>query len=913
MLDFVMISTRRKNASRVEVYPKFVIGPSEDLMIRGKDFYAVWDDAEQLWSQNEGTVVNIIDTALKEASNGFINTHADESVTTLYMWDSDSGSIDRFHKYVQKQCRDNFTPLDERLTFSNADIKKEDYVSKKLNYPLEKTDISAYEELISTLYTEKERHKIEWAIGSVVSGDSRNIQKFLVMYGAPGTGKSTVLNIIEKLFHGYCATFDAQSLTSTNSAFSLEPFKSNPLVAIQHEGDLSRIEDNTRLNSIVSHETLLVNEKNKPQYPMRFNSFLFIGTNKPVKITDTKSGVLRRLIDVTPSGKKITPVSKYRELMKKIDWELGGIATHCLEVYKADPQYYDNYTPMSMFGATNDFYNFVLDSYTVFKRDDETTLKAAYKMYNQYCEEARVSMPMSQRPFKEELKSYFKTFEERAEDGSIVNRYKGFLYKKFIELADQDNNGETKTIASLLVLNCTVSLLDDILKDCPAQYAKVKDGAEVPMYKWANVKTKLSDLDTHELHYVKVPENHIVIDFDLKDEYGNKSFELNAKEAALWPPTYAELSKGGQGVHLHYIYNGDVSKLSRIYDDCIEIKVFTGDSSLRRRLSKCNDLPIATISSGLPLKEENKKKMIDFEGFKNEKAIRTYIKRAINKEYASSTRQSMSLINDALEKAYASGVKYDISDMASTIMSFAGRSTNSASWCYELAGKLKYKSEEELSENFEKYDNDILVFFDVEVFKNLFVVVYMADGHEPVVLINPSPTDIVELMKFKLVGFNNRDYDNHILYARMLGASNLELFNRSVAIINKNRDAKIGKAYNISYTDVFDFSTKKQSLKKWEIELDIHHQELPIPWDQEVPEDKWPLVAEYCTNDVKATAALFHHLKEDWKARQILADLAGGTVNDTTNTLTTKLVFGNERYPQLVYTDLATGEQSVGR
>ena len=147
----------------------------------------------------------------------------------------------------------------------------------------------------------------------------------------------------------------------------------------------------------------------------------------------------------------------------------------------------------------------------------------------------------------------------------------------------------------------------------------------------------------------------------------------------------------------------------------------------------------------------------------------------------------------------------------------------------------------------------------------------------------------------------------------MLGASNLELFNRSVAIINKNRDAKIGKAYNISYTDVFDFSTKKQSLKKWEIELDIHHQELPIPWDQEVPEDKWPLVAEYCTNDVKATAALFHHLKEDWKARQILADLAGGTVNDTTNTLTTKLVFGNERHPQLVYTDLATGEQSVGR
>lgn len=33
-------------------------------------------------------------------------------------------------------------------------------------------------------------------------------------------------------------------------------------------------------------------------------------------------------------------------------------------------------------------------------------------------------------------------------------------------------------------------------------------------------------------------------------------------------------------------------------------------------------------------------------------------------------------------------------------------------------------------------------------------------------------------------------------------------------------------------------------------------------------------------------------------ARQILADLAGGTVNDTINSLTTKIIFGNNRNPQ---------------
>ena len=40
---------------------------------------------------------------------------------------------------------------------------------------------------------------------------------------------------------------------------------------------------------------------------------------------------------------------------------------------------------------------------------------------------------------------------------------------------------------------------------------------------------------TSKLHYVQVPENHIVIDFDIKDEDGKKSFELNAKDASRRP------------------------------------------------------------------------------------------------------------------------------------------------------------------------------------------------------------------------------------------------------------------------------------------------------------------------------------------------------------------------------------------
>jgi len=111
--------------------------------------------------------------------------------------------IDSWHKYCQKQMRDHFHMLDEKLIFSNYKTDKKDYASKKLNYPLEPGDLSAYDKLMSTLYSEEERHKIEWAIGSIVSGDSKKIQKFMVLYGAAGTGKSTILNIIQQLFEGW--------------------------------------------------------------------------------------------------------------------------------------------------------------------------------------------------------------------------------------------------------------------------------------------------------------------------------------------------------------------------------------------------------------------------------------------------------------------------------------------------------------------------------------------------------------------------------------------------------------------------------------------------------------------------------------------------------------------------------------
>ena len=895
MIDFLIISTRSTKRGVIEIYPKFRLYPkSSDLMIRGGDFYAIWIEELGLWSTNEQDALQLIDRELDKFAEENRNKF-DGNVKVLHMWDSESGMIDSWHKYCQKQMRDSFHMLDETLVFSNTVTNKKDYASKKLNYPLEKGDLSAYEKLISTLYSDEERNKIEWAIGSIISGDSKTLQKFMVLYGSAGTGKSTILNIIQLLFEGYYSVFDAKALGSTSNSFALEAFKNNPLVAIQHDGDLSKIEDNTRLNSLVSHELMTVNEKFKSTYSNRFKCFLFMGTNKPVKITDGKSGLIRRLIDVSPTGNKLS-AKEYKTVMNQINFELGAIAYHCKEVYLSDPGKYDNYIPISMLGASNDFYNFVIDSYSVFLKENGTTLKAAWEMYKTYCDEAKVPYPYSQRNFKEELKNYFWNFDERfnLEDGTRVRSYySGFRTDKFESEKKPDGKTE-KNKSKLIEFKEQESIFDKECCDYLAQYATSK---ETPNKPWSKVTSILKDIDTSKLHYVKVPENHIVIDFDIKGEDGEKSFERNLEAASKWPATYAELSKSGSGIHLHYIYSGDVTKLSRVYDDNIEIKVFTGKSSLRRKLTKCNNLPISTISSGLPMKGE--KKMINKEVVQTEKGLRTTIKKCIAKEIHPGTKPNIDFIFKVLEDAYNSGLHYDVSDMKNAIVAFAANSTNQSDYCIKLVNKMHFKSDDISSAVND--DSSPLVFYDIEVFPNLFLVNWKAEGEgKPVVrMINPKPAEIEELIKYRLVGFNCRRYDNHILYAALLGYNNEQLYNLSMKIINGN-GGFFGEAYNISYTDVYDFASagNKKSLKKLEIEMGIHHQELGLPWDQPVPKSLWNKVAEYCDNDVIATEAAFNYLKGDWTARQILADISGMTVNDTTNSLSTRIIFGKDRKPQ---------------
>ena len=947
-VDFALIDDHQFIKDTRIIKPKFIIKMSlKDLMTQGGELYAVWDQNENRWVTGNDAldfVVRLLDDAMDKKAAEYRSQGG--VVAVNYMWDSDSKSMDRFLKYVKKQMpSNNFHPLDDKLVFEGQETTREDYSSKCLPYALKEGDYSNYEELISTLYDPENRRKLEWAIGAVISGDSKRIQKFIVLYGEAGSGKSTVLNIIQMLFEGYWKTFDSKALGQANAEFALESFKTNPLVAIQHDGDLSKIEDNTRLNSLVSHEPMEINAKFEKKYSMVFHSFMFIGTNSPVKITNAKSGLIRRLIDVHPSGKKI-PKKRYNQLMGQIKFELGAIAAHCLNVYKQlGEAYYDDYVPIEMMAATNDFYDFIEHNYEHFVKEDMVTLTEAWKSYGDYCDFAN-AYKLSWRIFRTELRNYFKNFDESAtiEGKRVRNVYSGFRADKF-ESKKKGVKSEPPKEEGWLNFKEQASVFDEVCSTWPAQYEVDYGKGGQPEKAWKDCRTTLKDLDTTKTHYVNPPIDIpiVMIDFDLKDEKGNKDLSRNIKAASEFKKTYAEPSKSGGGVHLYYFWEGcPLDDLSSVYRPGIEVKIFNKEgSAIRRKLSKCNDISIATLSSGLPKK--GAKKVVDWKGIENEKMLVSMIEKNLRKEYHGDTSSSINFINHLLDEAYESGIPYNLNSvpgLRQRIFEFANNSSNQADRCCAVVANMKFKSKDEGFEKVEEDEKHVkyegyfqtkdrkMIVIDIEIYKpdpendnpGLFLVCWKYLGTDMIpqnvtAMVNPKPHEIQELLdKFDLMGFNILEYDCYMLWAASRGDSNAQLYNLSYSMINLNRnDLKNWEAKKMVGVDVYEYTKaagEGMGLKKWEIKLsalcgysddelkDMNynsdqikaigvfrqfatHKEMDIPWDQPAPKDKWDEIISYCKNDVLATEAVFWFTQNFYKARLFQVDLVKALHGDS--------------------------------
>lgn len=888
---------------------------TKDLVCKGGSMYGYWYDG--MWRTDLFDLVRVIDKAVIDHTKDFQSKHADRDVTMKLMSVHDSSVMDKFLKFT-KNMPDSDVEFNTRIIFSNETPTREDYSTTQLSYTPAPGATPAFDQMFTLLYQPLELEKILWFIGAALTNSMAKIQKFLFLYGGKGSGKGTILKVFKMLFEGYYSDIDLHKLTG-GSEFATSGVKETMLL-IDEDSDLYSIKDDTNLLKLTSHEPIMVNNKYQSTYTVTFKGLMVAASNQRFKVRNIDSGITRRGVVAEPTEQK-HDYATYMTLMDKIQFELPQIAQKAIDIFnKRGPGYYESYVPFDMMESTDLFFSFMREHAKVL--GDVCTLKTAAELYRTYLADLDYDTGGYKKKVKNELKRYYKTFvdQKKVNGETLKNVYEGLKWNDIFPGEPEPERGESEE--DLIVefgLRKQRSAFDERAASYPAQYTNSEGN---PKSKWDDCRTTLSEIESDTLHFVRVPLNHIVIDFDIKNADGEKDLALNLKAAKKFPDTYTELSKSGNGVHLHYIYDGDVERLASDYDKDIEIKVYKGKASLRRKLSLCNDRDIKRISTGLPEKEEKLEVYKDIEVIHwNEHKMRTAIKGNLEKRYHASTRPSIDFIVKIFEDAGKSGVKYDLQDMRQDILAFAASSSNQAPYCLNAVSKIKFTTiEPEDSNDIQKagqryYEKEDLWFYDVEVFPNLFILVYKQYGRpeSKVTLINPTREQVAAFVERPLVGFNNRRYDNHIIYAALLGEDNLSLYRQSQRIIN-DKNAGSGMysgAYELSYTDIYDYlnAGNKQSLKKWEVQLGIKHDEFELPWDQPVPEDMWERAAEYCGNDVDATEAVFDATYSDYIARRILSEISGLSMNSTSNQQTAAIIFEGkskrETMSELQYTDLS--------
>lgn len=898
MSSFYSITQSADPRGRITVKPIFDTTNRSDIVVVHGELEAAWIGTDR-WETEHDIILKKIDQDIYDIRDRIIEASPETKVIMHTMSNYDCGSYSKFTRYL-KEIPQTTIRLDMIPHYANSKHTRNELASIYLEYSPEPGDHSAWDELASTLYEDTEREKLEWLIGAIATGESRKVGKMFSLYGPPGSGKGTIISVIDGLFPGYIGRVDVRSLGDRNNQFGMSVFSDNKLVMIDDDADMSQIHVLDILNKIIVGEQFILNAKYARAYSTAVTSMIIIATNEAIRVQSANDGIIRRLVDIQPRNTRI-PMAQYNNLMAGIFANKGALVDHCISVfYKLGSQHYRDYVPTRVLERGGAFFGFINECLPRWAVEGSIPRAAIYSEYRQWMNDHGYTNIWNSGELAKSLEQYA-TYHEHIKIGDTQYHrlYTDFRVDRLS--APQADVPEEHPWPHLVE---QPSIFDDLLSDAAAQYA---NDQETPKQAWANVTTILSDIDTSKVHYVMVPENHIVIDLDIVDRHGQKDMtaNLNAARSLNLPETYSEVSKSGGGLHLHYWYDGDLEKIGVPIRDGIEVKVYRGNSSLRRRLTLCDNTSVAHISDGLPLKEN---KMFDKTQLTNEARMRAQIIKAMNEKVGGGTKTTCDFIAHILNEALQQGVAYDLTDMKSKALKFAGGSSHQTLLAMTTITKAPWKSEVEGI--FVEPNNELpVVVFDLEVYSNLFVCCYQQidlDTYQPigdmVKLTNPSRNDIQQLIdNNRVVGFNNRKYDNHILYGALLGFTNEELYKLSSRIISGVKDAMFREAYNLSYTDIYDVSRTidgGKSLKKWEVELGIEHVEMDIPWDEPAPEADWDRIVEYCSNDVLATISVWKAIDSAWTARKILADISGLSVNDLTNSHTRNIIFGTERHPQ---------------
>lgn len=164
--------------------------------------------------------------------------------------------------------------------------------------------------------------------------------------------------------------------------------------------------------------------------------------------------------------------------------------------------------------------------------------------------------------------------------------------------------------------------------------------------------------------------------------------------------------------------------------------------------------------------------------------------------------------------------------------------------------------------------NNTIFIYDFEVFKHDWIVVFKDLSSDFEFVIHNDIKFLKQVLStcIGLIGFNNYNYDDLILYALInLNYTNIELYNLSQDIINKKNIAFRYKVGGIVTFDCKQELDPSVSLKNIEANLGLNIKESSIPWNIDRPLTKEELeeTIKYCKHDVDTTKKVFK-LREDY-------------------------------------------------
>ena len=941
---------KRSYNKEIIVQPVFSALYCDDIITAGSGIYAIYDEKTGLYLTKDPRQ-KLYYVIKKDALRYLESQNLDQGAVTLKTPDISGaqGTMGALDECLKHLPAGNINDMNPRLFFDTEPTDRHDRCSYKAPFDLADTPTPYYDKLTQVIFDDDTLKMVEWfyGIGMCMLPDKRGnlkgatgqIQKHLNIEGYGGTGKSTFYDIVKAVYGELISDMSFATVFTTNTNESTRCFAAPALYYIDGDASVSSLRNAEDYKKIVGHDTINIKQKYLGSYDKVITGLLGSFTNEPFDINTSKDGIGRRLLNARTTGNTLKE-KEYFECMKHIlNEELPAIAKRWKDRFlEMGPHAYDDWKPIEAMARSSIYYNFVSEHLvnTLYANGeidlDRLPLTRAWEEFKTYADDVGYDISrhkVTKFTFRDSMGEYWHRYIDRDATARIDGKpHKNvFIDFRWSALGPKEgfkpHSDPVETTKPKFVLDQTESILDELYADQPAMYP-TESGALVTT--WEKCGTKLRNLDTTKVHHVLVPDpRHIVIDFDLK-ENGQKSRERNLKAIERWPLTYAEHSKSKAGVHLHYIYDGDPNKLASVIEDDIECKVYKGKASLRRVTGAgCNNEPMAHLPADfdlLRLKDvvtTNQGGGFDMAGATFEdrdKYLRSFIAKCIRKEHHGATAPEVDFIKEMLDRAYASGSSYDVRYLREDVLQFALSSTNQSDRCLRQVNKMHFCSDDVQDGDFEPEieeipTNEPIIFYDIECYPNLFLICWKEYGKDHVTrMVNPEPEAVRAFMTKKLVGFNNRKYDNHMIYAASIGYSNDDLYNLSQKLVSKGTtDATFMNAWNIGYADVMDIATKRQSLKKWEVDLGIFHKEMSIPWNEPVPDDRIEEVCEYCANDVIATEAVWDAIESDRKARAILCDLAGKPLITGKQTVIKNIIFpglkNEDIKKQFVYTDLS--------